>query len=400
MMKADDPAKRSFECEADIMGAYAVLSRELARLEDPNEEQQRALVARLDRIVGVAQRLEMGINGAFTHPNADQRLTAIRSGAGRAVYELPKLVQASAEVGLVRDRLARIHDIRTGEDAAAWSGRMCRLILHPGAAVPSIAMDKPVFQWSKSADQPYVDYSIPYRNNGSSPIHMTVVIRAASILRSDREKQAAWIYSDASRNEFDVEPGGTYNVAGRLQWYATEERMPRLVYPHVPGSLFDADVLAASTSSQSAPSPTMLDPSPELLNLQSALQALYTDAPNHFRNRAPPCPSEYGMETCPLPIAIDGVISSEVNRYEDGSSEAYLELYRGTSELEAIAAYDAFRNKLVRIYPSLNFTPTTRPNGSVQIVLKPFLKVELTLSRRMRDNGTWIVSAIIEPKFY
>lgn len=402
LLRADEPTARARECEADVMASRAMIEDDLRGASAENDAAELKLASRLETLVAAAQRLEAGFNGVLTHPAPDQRLTAIRSGSARAVYE--RLVQSASsdpQRSLVLHRLARIHDIQEGEAATSWAARLCGLILHVGNGVPFLAMDQPNLQWSTKADAPFVDFSIPYRNTGTQPLHVNVVIRSASVLRTARQQEAGWTFADASRHEFDLLPGGSYRLNGRLEWYATDERMPKLVYPHQNGSLYDAVVVPTSADPQtSGPSaPITLGLTPELETLKSTLQAILTDAPNQFRAVAPVCPDDRSSESCTLPIAIPGVTSSEVNRSPDGSSYVDLEIYRGSSEVAAVAAYQAFRARLQRIYPGIAESTRDRPD-SVSFTIQPSARATLMLSRRKRDNGDWIVSIWIEPKLY
>lgn len=395
-LAAPDSAKRLFECEADVMATHHVTDRALRQSRSaPSERESLELGASLKAVMTTMERLEAGFGGVLSHPPAPVRQMAIRAGAGRAVHDRLSELASEPEDRLVRDRLGRIHDIRSEERIDQWASRMCRLLLHEGDGVPSLVLGDSVIRWNTSGDPPVVDYLLPFRNRGGRPIRVTMQIRSASVPRDRREDIPGWTFADARLVEFDLQPGATFQVSGRLDWYASDELMPRLLYPGSQGSLYDAALLGAAVPT-TAPTSVMEVPA-ELLRLKGLFEAIYNDAANRFRRVAPPCPREAVDHACPLRAQVPGIIEAEATREPDGASEVYLLIYEGASEADSTRLYRTWREKLIRLYPATRIDYSTRPD-SERTALQPHDRASFLLTRRQRTSGEYVVFATISPE--
>lgn len=393
---ADENAKRLNECEADVMAAFAVVDERLqSRSVAPVEEAAQELVAQLQRTMNVVQQLEAGYDGQLTHPSPRDRVLAIRTGAARAVHGRIYTLSSDPLRSVVRDRLAKLHDIRLTEPADAWARRVCRLILHLGNGVSNLALDQPAIRWNSSGDPPVVDYALRYRNTGSETLKVTMQVRSASVPRQAPDDIARWSFADAQTHQFEMRPGASHTVSSRLDWYATDELKPRLLFPMEAGSIFDVQAVPAGQTSDVAP----LSLTPELAKLKSDLQSIYTAARFRFQPVAANCESVGGGQICELKTPLPGVVSRSVHREPDGASEVYAVFYRGQSKSDAEGAYAEFRRKLRIIYPAVSFNERVRPDGGQEVNFQPAQQALVRLLHGVRD-GEHVVSMTVTPQLY
>ncbi|HEX8381798.1 MAG TPA: hypothetical protein VF592_00340 [Sphingomonas sp.] len=386
---------RMRECEADVMASHAVMDQEFAAQGLRTEE---GAAQRLgDAVAGVvdtAQALEAGAGVDGDHPTGDQRRTAIRFGVGRALAERYPDLATEEDRRLARDRLLRVFDVMSGEPAPQWATRTCRGILHAGDGVASLATDAATVKWSTAADAPFVDYRIPYRNVGRAPIRAELHVRTMSVPRDRRGDTDRWRVADTRRHTFDLAPGQIHEVTGRLQWVATDELMPRLVYPLSRESLYQAVVLRSTAAA--APAPVQLiGADAELTELRAALDPILTSAAYAFSTAEANCTPARGERSCELRIPIPGVEEAAVEHAGNGASDVTIWIYRGDSVEQAQAAYSRFRNSLRALYPAAKYRETTR-EGRHSLSLSPTADTTMSLSHFSSARGQRVL-AVIEP---
>lgn len=396
---ASDGDKRLRECAADTMGAYAVMDTNLSkRTSEPDEQAVRELSAAISQIIDAAERLETGNLGRGNHPDPNARRTALQAGFGRAVQERVYQLSNDPGRGLLRDRLAKLYDIRSGETAGTWSLRMCESVLHSGNGIEDLAIGTPQFNWNKSGDPPIVNYRIPYRNVGTNPIKVTMQIRSVSVPRLSREDRGKWVVVDLNSYSFILGAGATYDLVGRLEWFATDDVFPKLVFPKTADSYFDVTRL---NSVSTGDSPNLVSTlSREASELKAALSALFNAAPGRFRAVSTNCETYSSFRACDLTLAVVGASKTEVTIDQDGSSNVTLVVYEGSSEIEAATAYSRFRGWLRSIYPALSFDEQSRPDGRDEVSMKPAPTATLTLSKRKKSSGHFEVIASITPALF
>jgi hypothetical protein len=391
---ASNGDKRLRECEADVMSAYAVLDARLATgVSLANEQSTQQLSAAIGQVIEVAERLEAGSFGNGDHPDANQRRAAIRAGSARALAERINSLSIDPQRGLLKDRLAKIHDIRSDEDPGDWASRLCRSILHSGDAADNLAVGTEQINWNKSGEPPVVDFRIPYRNTGDRPIHVTMQVRSVSVPRASPNDRGKWIVADLKSYNFDLAPGATYDVAGRLAWYATDDVYPKLVFPNRSDSYFDVVRLGPS-SGGSVPS-SLMDLGPEAIQLKASLALLYNDARYRFSHVRTNCETFSSFRSCDITIPVVGTTSTNVTIDQDGSASIDLKIYEGASEADALAAYRRFYRWLRAIYPAIAFEERTR-DGRDQVKMRPAPTADLMLYKRQKTSGGFEVVATID----
>jgi hypothetical protein len=386
---------RPKECEADAMGAYAALDASLvAQTTAPDEAAIRTLSSSLDQVIQAAERLETGNSGTTDHPTADQRRAAIRAGAARALRERVNSLSTDPARGLLRDGLAKIYDMRPDEPAATWARRTCESILHSGDGVGDLAVGTPLLNWNKTGDPPIVDFRVPYRNTGSAPIRVTMQIRSVSVPRLSPADRGKWVTVDLKSYTFDLAPGATYDLTGRLGWYATDDMYPRLIWPNKEDSVFNVIRLQPRTP---ATEPVRVDEvSLEASQLQASLSAIYNAAPLRFKPVSTNCEKYSTFQECELTLPVIGTSERIASIDQDGSSSVDLTIYQGASDVEASAAYSRFRGWLRQIYPTLTVLERIYPDGGEDARMTPDKKASLRLSKRKKKSGDFEVSATID----
>jgi hypothetical protein len=232
----DEERSRVYECQADVMAGRYVAASLAANTLD---------AGRVFRAVhSMVARLGVPRYSRSTHPTSDQRRVAVQHGGAYAAYEILAMTETT-EASAIRATAARVWDISGSESVVAWALRRCRSIVHAGGtALASVVVDRTTIDWSRAAEQPFVGFSIPYRNVGTRPIRLSVEVQSAAVPRANRADLARRVRVDALNVLVDLEPGAAYVVRGRLMWHADDELMPILVYPpEDPGSLVSADYI-------------------------------------------------------------------------------------------------------------------------------------------------------------
>jgi hypothetical protein len=395
--RGSESEARLSECAADAMAADIVLRSEVstarARL---GEEPPPGLVDAIGRIIGTAENFEIGFNGQLDHPTSNQRRAAIRYGFGRAMHVLYPTISDSPTRDLERDRIGRIYDIRRDESDMAWSSRVCRRILHSGDGVGDLEVGHAEINWNRTADNPVVDYRIPYVNHGPLAIRVNLQVRSVTIPRISPDDAGSWTIADERTYQFDLAAGQTYWVAGRLTWYATEAAYPRLVFAPDLETAYDVERLAALPSA--TPSAVPIGLTPDLIRLRSVVQTISATALDEFTGVIRDCEIVEGTRTCQLTMPVPGVVEAFAEMESTGSSEVVLTIYQGPSDEAANAAYSEFRLRLRTIFPAAAFNDRPEHDGRKSLSFTPATGALFELRKLLRSNGTFIVSATIVPQ--
>lgn len=397
-----EPAQRRLhECDADVMASYSLFYRMIGPNPQALSDRRVGEIAGdLNGVVQSVQNLESGAAGLLSHPDGPTRQHAVRIGTARAVHDRIAPDSQDTGSGAVKLRLARLYDIQPLEDVAAWAMRLCRLALHNEGGEESLALGDGRIQWNKSGDPPVVDYALPFRNSGPGPIRVTMQVRTAAVPRTERDAFARWVMTDARQYAFELQPGATYTVTGRLEWFATDELMPRLLFPKRPFSLFQVTQLVPASPANATAAP-IIPLSADDDELKASLQAIYAGAvvQPRFRPVATNCRQEGGYESCDVLVPLPGVLSATVEREGDGSSEVDATIYEGADRTRAQAAYRNFYQRLRLIYPATRFVDRTRDDGTESVKFSPENRVEVLLSWRRRTSGEYITSLSVTPSF-
>ncbi len=393
--------RRRAECTADIMAGYAVFDADLAqRRSEPTENDVRGIAAKLGSVVEITSSLEEGTGGYANHPESAKRRTAIRYGFVRALKERATSLADNAETRLLRDHLAKVYDIRSGEASGIWAERSCAMILHDGDGVGDLIGGAPAIDWNRDGSPPIVTYRIPYRNEGEKPIEAVLEVRTVMVPRASREDRDSWKQVDGRRYRVTIQPGGEYVLAGTLQWVATEDAMPRLLVPGAPDSFYNARRLGerSADAAGALPSTTVGGLDSSLTELKSQLAGIYNSARRRFELVSHRC--EMGeVKVCELVEQPVGIVSNEVVVESDGSARLYLTVYRGDSSSEADFAFRRYYGWLRAIYPAVEFRE--RNEGALASAsMTPTPLADVSLVRRQSAAGEYLVEITVVPRFF
>lgn len=392
----DRAHSRLRECEADVMAAHATADIEFSsRRLRSNESAAQRLGSAIASVVATAQALEVGAGADGDHPTGAQRRTAIRFGVGRALTERYLELTTESDRGLVRDRLSRAFDVSSGEAAPAWAVRTCRSILHAGDGAGLLAVGDPVVHWNTSADTPFVEYRIPYRNIGNATIRAELHVRTFAVPRDAPDDADQWRTADTHRHNFDLAPGQTYQLTGRLQWVATDALMPKIIFPTNRESLYQIATLRGGAAAQVHAPVQLVDGGPELSALRAVLSVLLASAADNFAGVETNCTPERGERSCELSIPFPGIKEASVEHAGNGASDVTVWVYRGGSASEADAAYSLMRGRLRALYPSAAFSERTSGDRR-SVDLQPTPEAKIIVSR-FSSGSAHRVLAVIEP---
>lgn len=394
----DLAARRQLECEADVMASqYVVDSAPELGKDSPDLEKARRLGITLNSIIDMVQQAERGYGGAAAHPSGEHRRSAIRYGLFRAMLkQAEKIPEREARLGTLA-QISAIIDLRDDEQHADWTARICRMLMHNGDGQPSLSQQQAAISFNKNGDPPIVDYSIPYRNVGATPISVVMQVATIAVPRLSPENTDAWKWVDGNSYRFDLAPGQQFIVSGRLVWHATEGVYPRLLMPTASGSLYAVTQFDASVNEpDTLPSFPL---TPRQSRLASILQMIFNSSVNKFEAlQKEPCQIADGNKICRLSVDIPGARSAEITYEGSGAASVDISLFHGDHADEASTAFSGFKRDLETIYAT-TINERTTSTGMRVATFKPKSTLKLDLRHYRRENRN-SVTATITPALY
>ena len=128
--------------------------------------------------------------------------------------------------------LAEKIDLFRNESVMDWSYRVSKKITHYSrAASLDIVLEDSKIDWDERASNPFVTFTLKYKNTGQRTIHVELEVQCASVPRENSDDTLEWLKWSVKNFRFDLGPGQHYVASGRLIWHATKELMPRMVFP-------------------------------------------------------------------------------------------------------------------------------------------------------------------------
>jgi hypothetical protein len=167
--------------------------------------------------------------------NAD---TVCRSGWKEGVEEMRDLIDVSKPDACVVSGLGE----RPTSVAAALLSSVAAAIVpaayaQSGDAVQCLRLSqltRDSINWVATGDPPIVKVDLQYRNICDRPIQCNVSVVCGTVVRSDPRGSTDWRPGQQKSDQFKLMPDQFYDLAQTLQWYADEQRMPRLQFPNPP----------------------------------------------------------------------------------------------------------------------------------------------------------------------
>jgi hypothetical protein len=296
--------------------------------------------------------------------------------------------------------MRRILDYKDDERIGDWASRTCQLIMHDGDGVADLTELPRQVDFNKNGDPPVVDFQLPYRNTGKSPISVVMQVMTLAVPRASPEDADSWQKVDALTYRFDLAPGQQYTLTGRLLWVANADAYPRLLFPLSKNSLYSA-IRGESLSNYPESRNLTSTLPPRLSRLAANLMMIANAASDQFKSvRGQPCRNTQGNKVCPLTVSIPSSELAEITYEANGATSVEIILYDGKSANAAGKVYADFKKDLETIDPSKSYRERTTSSGGKSMSFVPTSTSAFELRLTKLSNGVFYVTATIVPAAY
>lgn len=224
-VRTDDSERhRIYEAQADVLAGKYLMET----LGEPKQEDLNSIIETL-KVAFDLGALEFS---NADHPSREQRRVAARLGmAAGMVVTLSRLPPTPA-LGAMIASLTQKVDLLRDESVMDWSYRLSKKITQysrtPGQ---KIVLKNSTVDWDERASNPFVTFELTYENQDKQLIHVDMEVQCASVPRDNPDDTLEWLRWSVKTFRFNLQPGERYVASGKLQWYATKELMPRLIFP-------------------------------------------------------------------------------------------------------------------------------------------------------------------------
>lgn len=342
--------RRVYECQADLMaGRYLTLARQqrlgpIARLPVDLRYSDAEQIA---RTLWRADEREAPDTSSHDYPRPRQRAMAAHFGALTAVRDQAEVTAEQRQT--IDQSLSFESDISLHD----WSRKACERLTHfGGGALRAIGASAEELTPRDGG----MEFRIPFINTSRQPIEVSMTVSANYWPRGADGN----LIDGASRQfelpqRFTIEPGETKYVTGMLAGIPGREHLLVRFRPDDDEVPFTARFAGPPVRSRVARLGSGL--SAEDLSFALAIQRLANDALDNFSHHKAGGASRYSTGTLSYQssVNIPGTGTRERTRIDmqnDGATSVHVQLYRGESREQAMAALSAMRDRFGRIWPS------------------------------------------------
>lgn len=393
ILNQDLETTRLYECQADLMGAHYVLSSLGTNMIERGKQAS-------DATVNFAASIGMPRHSASDHPSEAQRRVAAQFGMTLAVKDYLGQIAPTEEISIAKQVISSILNFQPGEINNDWSLRQCkRIVQYRRSAVAAIVADHATINWSTSAENPIVQFSIPYRNVGNSLLRVSLEVVSAMVPRDDATNVAKRVRIDTLNQTFDIGPGQVHVVSGILRWYRTEDTMPKLLFPpRDDGGLLAAELVAAPVAQQESWSlPANL--SMHASAFARVIRRLIQCSPNGFQQ----CRADAGQNVVDTLYfastqSVPGATETQIVVEKNGSASIDAVLYEGSSIEAAKATYKQYTTDLEAIFPTLRgIEKASRTSGLPRFEMNLQRQADFEIYIYQNRSGKFIVHFTLVP---
>lgn len=242
------------ECQADIISGFLffqTLSSEF--MKQPNAyspDDLMDLLAKVKDPLDAIFTLGDILSKDHTHPVKEHRRSAFRDGFAYGMLWFAYFIISNPEIPTevkkdIRTKFGEVSEILNytfGEDVINWSLKRSREIIHFGLNACSNIVTHVDYKWNTSSKDPHLYYSIFLKNIGSSKTYVSFESQIVLVLREDRENTLFWETYKKKLHQVILKPDAVYEITDKIQWNATESKMPRVLIIPEGNSLYDCDL--------------------------------------------------------------------------------------------------------------------------------------------------------------
>jgi hypothetical protein len=214
--------RRAYEAQADLLsGKYLA---ETNPPDNTSEGDERTIEDALILAFNLGTR-EYALG---THPSHEARRTSVRLGMAAGMMTSMRARGFLVPAGVLAQKL----DVGPTDELLPWSLRTARRIVnYRRPDILNLVLDTANVSYNVAGNPPIVTYLLRYRNTGSTPLHVDLEVQCVSVPRDDRDDTMRWKKVSVRNHRFTLGPGQMQTLTGTLEWVATPDLMPRLVFP-------------------------------------------------------------------------------------------------------------------------------------------------------------------------
>lgn len=394
-----------YECQADILAGKFLIEtlttssqEEISEVE--REEQSNAIVDALQILFDLGTDVN---NFSADHPNQEVRRNAVRFGMSHGMItnfenmladpHLPWQLQDPIEES--KEILIQKIDVLPNETLLDWSFRQAKRMTHFNRRASSdiVVVDKNI-KWDTSPHNPFVNFDLEYMNVGENPIRVSMEVQCVSVPRNNERDTKAWQKWSVENFTFNLKPGRSYTVSGKLQWVATEELMPSLIFPPditAPVSCeYINETFDLGTPTNASSYLSFYKEEKDLKDLTADLYDLVSGSQDDFKSLKAGIGKKYERHTQFISTTqLPGSIKTIIRYPQDQGRTPYVvaEMYEGDNGAIAIQLYNNIVNLIQndlsswipeereshrenRLSRTHSFTPLNNPESTVEVKLR------------------------------
>ena len=250
--------------------------------------------------------------------------------------------------------LSKVTDINWNESDVDWSLRQCkRIIQSESALLTDISVERSSIKWNKDPNSPFVEFAIPYKNNGQQSVRLSIEVLSVAALRSNPKLQEARQRTAALNVILDLAPGAIEMVRGSLPWYGDELYKPILAfYPVSEGALISAEKIEGNIGKPNCAYYRPSAPTKEQSALASVLFELAVSAPTAFKPYRAGTAIDVGDTLIySSSLTIPSAKETEIWVDKKEGSNVTGTFYDGTAYEEANGSFERIKSLLTAICP-------------------------------------------------
>lgn len=257
-----------YECQADIIAGYLLFQLAMNDLILWNQQAGITDIDNpkyVDRMKQLNDKVLASLSAIFragsnvldnkTHPSNEERRLALRDGFNYGtmwlytevmpnIPELKGQPLSKADIKKMASRFRQNVNYLPADNLITWSYRQSKKITHDNLLNCKDILVYTTIDWDTSADSPFAYYEQKIINKGNKTLTLSFDNQVYTARRTDAANSLYWNLQSSRSYSFTLSPGQVREISDSLEWIATKDYMPHLVYLGRRGSHFSCTSLS------------------------------------------------------------------------------------------------------------------------------------------------------------
>ncbi|VWC57513.1 hypothetical protein BLA18112_00522 [Burkholderia lata] len=227
MVSPEDPARRPFECQADLLAATALVTGQLRAmpLNDPAAGAQAILatVRFLKQLGAHAEQIMPTTASATGHVNRRERALAVQFGFARALSNWPAPTdQPNSSLAVARAAAQAFIGPQAREDELTWSLGICRAITRSDPdAVEAVKMHTLISKGGNTMDMGPAgasaqNFNYVVSNASARTLRVSLIALSGSYDKAAPDDFASYDFAGAAYSSVDIAPRSEGTLSGKF----------------------------------------------------------------------------------------------------------------------------------------------------------------------------------------